>query len=289
MQTLGVDLIVSLFSHRFGLTFGDALACVCVCSEWRIKLERCGQLWASFSRLYGLDGRTEIKESSGEFAMWIRERTVLDASRFAPPLTRLREKRPKKYPRSCLLVLGGKFSGKTCLICRVVHPERFVEYYDPTIADVYRRLLGCSCHAEACPILLEIIEAYSSEEFSALTDQWIRDSQVFWTTILPHSITNGEAETILNDLKSRIVAVKEEEAALERVIIVMTKCDEATPEQLRRFEALCMKLKLRFICVSAKENINMDQLISATAHIAWNAGPRESTPTAPHRSRCIAF
>jgi GTPase KRas protein len=71
-------------------------------------------------------------------------------------------------------VLGDGGVGKTALTIQLCS-NHFVEEYDPTIEDSYRKQVVID--DESC--LLEILDTAGQEEFTALRDQWIRDCEGF--------------------------------------------------------------------------------------------------------------
>ncbi|KAF2186679.1 hypothetical protein K469DRAFT_706676 [Zopfia rhizophila CBS 207.26] len=58
---------------------------------------------------------------------------------------------------------------------------RYIEIYDPTIEDSYRKQVAI----DSQPCCFEIMHTASREEYIALRDEWIRDGEAF---ILMYSI-----------------------------------------------------------------------------------------------------
>ena len=59
----------------------------------------------------------------------------------------------------------------------------FVETYDPTIEDSYRKQVVL----DDAPALLEVLDTAGQEEYTALRDQWIREGEGF---LLVYSIAS---------------------------------------------------------------------------------------------------
>jgi len=81
-----------------------------------------------------------------------------------------------------MVVIGGGGVGKSALTIQFTQ-NHFVEEYDPTIEDSYRK----QCKVDNETSLLEILDTAGQEEFSAMRDQWIRSGDGF---ILAYAINN---------------------------------------------------------------------------------------------------
>ncbi|KAI5287919.1 Ras GTPase ras2 [Ascosphaera aggregata] len=100
-----------------------------------------------------------------------------------------------------LVVLGDGGVGKTALTIQLCL-NHFVETYDPTIEDFYRKQVvidGQSC-------MLEVLDTAGQEEYIALRDQWIRDGEGF---ILVYSITSRSSFSRMQKFYQQIQLVKE--------------------------------------------------------------------------------
>jgi len=73
-----------------------------------------------------------------------------------------------------LVVLGGGGVGKSALTIRLV-TDNFLDEYDPTIEDSYRK----NVTIDNDPAMLDILDTAGQEEFSSMQDQWMRDGQGF--------------------------------------------------------------------------------------------------------------
>ena len=71
-----------------------------------------------------------------------------------------------------LVVLGGGGVGKSALTIRLV-TDNFLDEYDPTIEDSYRKQVMIDDETA----LLDILDTAGQEEFSSMQDQWMRDGQ----------------------------------------------------------------------------------------------------------------
>lgn len=73
-----------------------------------------------------------------------------------------------------LVVVGGGGVGKTALTIQYVQ-NQFVDEYDPTIEDLYRK--QSVIDGESC--VLDILDTSGQEEYSAMRDQYMRTGEGF--------------------------------------------------------------------------------------------------------------
>mmetsp|Transcript_86880 Transcript_86880/g.106561 ORF Transcript_86880/g.106561 Transcript_86880/m.106561 type:complete len:198 (+) Transcript_86880:85-678(+) len=81
-----------------------------------------------------------------------------------------------------IVVLGGGGVGKSALTIRLV-TDNFLDEYDPTIEDSYQ----CNLKVDGVDEELDILDTAGQEQFAALQDHWIRESDAF---LLVYSITD---------------------------------------------------------------------------------------------------
>lgn len=77
----------------------------------------------------------------------------------------------------------------------------FVEKYDPTIEDSYRKQVEVD--GQQC--VLEILDTAGTEQFTAMRDLYMKNGQGF---LLVYSITSIVTLSDLHDLRDQIVNVK---------------------------------------------------------------------------------
>jgi len=73
-----------------------------------------------------------------------------------------------------VVVVGEGGVGKSCLTIQFIS-EKFVEEYDPTMEDSYRKQV--TVDGEEC--LLDIFDTAGQEDFSAVRDQYMRTGDGF--------------------------------------------------------------------------------------------------------------
>ncbi|KAK5092346.1 RAS2 protein [Exophiala xenobiotica] len=173
-----------------------------------------------------------------------------------------------------LVVLGDGGVGKTALTIQLCL-NHFVETYDPTIEDSYRKQVVID--AQAC--MLEVLDTAGQEEYTALRDQWIRDGEGF---ILVYSITSRNSYDRIRKFFNQVQRVKEShhpgsptghsylQAQMQHgpvysgpvpVMLVGNKSDKHHEREVSSQEgqALAKELGCEFVEASAKNCVNVEK------------------------------
>ncbi|KAL7419371.1 RAS2 protein [Cryptotrichosporon argae] len=103
-----------------------------------------------------------------------------------------------------ITVLGDGGVGKTALTVQFTMSS-FVEAYDPTIEDCYRK----QWVVDEQPCLLEVLDTAGQEEYTALRDQWIRDGEGF---LVVYSIASRSTFERIERIVERVHRVKDDSA-----------------------------------------------------------------------------
>ena len=114
-----------------------------------------------------------------------------------------------------IVVLGSGGVGKSALTVQFVQGI-FVEKYDPTIEDSYRKQVEVD--GQQC--MLEILDTAGTEQFTAMRDLYMKNGQGF---VLVYSITAQSTFNDLQDLKEQILRVKDSDEV--PMVLVGNKCD----------------------------------------------------------------
>merc|ERR1712217_851462 len=99
------------------------------------------------------------------------------------------------------VVLGGGGVGKSALTIRLV-TDNFLDEYDPTIEDSYRKQV----EIDGQTALLDILDTAGQEEFASMQDQWMREGKGF---LLVYNITPRTTFTEIRSLREEILRAKE--------------------------------------------------------------------------------
>jgi len=149
-------------------------------------------------------------------------------------------------------LLGDGGVGKTALALQFTL-NCFIETYDPTLEDVYRKKL--SVDEQLC--FIEVIDTAGQQEYSALQDQWVREGQGF---ILVYSVTSRISFSRLEEFHQTMIRIKRFTPVF---LLVGNKSDqtkrEVTPEEGRR---LAQQFNCQFMETSAKTSQNVEKVFS---------------------------
>lgn len=149
-----------------------------------------------------------------------------------------------------LVVLGSGGVGKSALTVQFVQGI-FVEKYDPTIEDSYRKQVEIDQHQ----CILEILDTAGTEQFTAMRDLYMKNGQGF---VLVYSITSQGTFNDLTDLRDQILRVKDTEDV--PMVLVGNKCDLEDERVVGKDQGqqLARQLNIHtFLETSAKMKINV--------------------------------
>ncbi|XJO71451.1 hypothetical protein BDV3_000963 [Batrachochytrium dendrobatidis] len=153
-----------------------------------------------------------------------------------------------------LVVVGGGGVGKSALTIQFIQ-EHFVDEYDPTIEDSYRK----QTVVDGEVAMLDVLDTAGQEEYSAMRVdtrffQYMRSGEGFMCV---YSVTSRPSFEEIEPYFRQILRVKD----VERypIIIVANKADLIYERMITSVEgqALAAKLKSHYIETSAKENFNV--------------------------------
>ncbi|KAJ4863041.1 ras family domain-containing protein [Trichoderma breve] len=171
-----------------------------------------------------------------------------------------------------LVVLGDGGVGKTALTIQLCL-QHFVETYDPTIEDSYRKQVVI----DGQPCMLEVLDTAGQEEYTALRDQWIRDGEGF---VLVYSIASRSSFTRIKRFHHQIQRVKE--SLPVPIMLVGNKSDRVTEREVSTQEghALARELGCEFVEASAKNCINVEKAFYDVVRILRRQRQQASRPPA---------
>ena len=144
-----------------------------------------------------------------------------------------------------VVVLGSGGVGKSALTIRFV-TDNFLEDYDPTIEDSYRKQISVD---EECA-RLDILDTAGQEEYSSMQDQWIRDGKGF---LLVYAINQKSSFEEIHMIRDKILRSKDEDSV--PIVLVGNKCDLADEREVSQDEAkeLASSWGCKWIEASARE------------------------------------
>ena len=182
------------------------------------------------------------------------------------------------YHNYKLCVLGDGAVGKTAVTIQFCS-SIFVENYDPTIEDSYKRQVVID--DEAC--IINVLDTSGQDEFQSLRSQWIRDSEAF---LLIYSITQRTSFEQLPKFIDQIISAKcDSDDSV--IVIVGNKCDMENYREVSKEEGMkfAKENSSKHFETSAKQRINVDEVFFAAVREMRRKNPRNK-PEKPIFSFC---
>lgn len=177
-----------------------------------------------------------------------------------------------------IVVLGSGGVGKSALTVQFVQGI-FVEKYDPTIEDSYRKQVEVD--GQQC--MLEILDTAGTEQFTAMRDLYMKNGQGF---VLVYSITAQSTFNDLQDLREQILRVKDTDDV--PMVLVGNKCDledeRVVGKDLGR--SLASQFNCAFMETSAKAKINVNDIFYDLVQQINKKSP-ERKPNKKKKSLCV--
>uniref|UniRef100_A0A8C4TNI3 small monomeric GTPase n=1 Tax=Erpetoichthys calabaricus TaxID=27687 RepID=A0A8C4TNI3_ERPCA len=142
-----------------------------------------------------------------------------------------------------LVVVGAGGVGKSALTIQLIQ-NHFVDEYDPTIEDSYRKQVVID--GETC--LLDILDTAGQEEYSAMRDQYMRTGEGF---LCVFAINNLKSFEDVHLYRSQINRVKDSDDV--PMVLVGNKCDlPSRTVETKPAQELAKSYGIPFVETSAK-------------------------------------
>lgn len=161
---------------------------------------------------------------------------------------------PKPLHKVIMVGYGGV--GKSALTLQFMYDE-FVEDYEPTKADSYRKnicLGGQDCQ-------IDILDTAGQEDYAAIRDNYFRSGEGF---LCVFSITERESFEATQDFRDQILRVKGADSATDNIpfILIGNKSDLDVRRQVPISEAedMAKSWRVPYIETSAKTKDNVDKV-----------------------------
>ncbi|KAM9999676.1 hypothetical protein ACTFIZ_008127 [Dictyostelium cf. discoideum] len=166
--------------------------------------------------------------------------------------------------RLCIMGDGGV--GKTSITIQFIS-NHFVNCYDPTIEDLYRK----QCEIDNQVYMLDILDTAGQDELTSTKDQWIRSCAIrnHWIKscegfILVYSISSRSSFDKIQSFLDQIKLLKSEKVP---IILIANKSDLDEERQVtyQEGENFANRFSMSFMEVSAKNKLNIDELFNQIA------------------------
>eukprot|EP00800_Vazella_pourtalesii_P009420 TRINITY_DN2369_c1_g1_i1.p1 TRINITY_DN2369_c1_g1~~TRINITY_DN2369_c1_g1_i1.p1 ORF type:complete len:193 (-),score=40.28 TRINITY_DN2369_c1_g1_i1:220-798(-) len=183
----------------------------------------------------------------------------------------------KEFTEFKLVVVGSGAVGKSALTLQFVQSE-FIEEYDPTIEDTFRR----QCAIDDQVVMLDILDTAGQDEFSAMREQFFQYGEGF---LLVYSIIDRQSFQEIEKLNNHINRVKNKDNLPK--ILVGNKGDLASQRVVSALEgdALAAKLGIKYLEGSAKHNVNVDRAFHEVVRLIRTYRDNEKKEKKPVKKR----
>jgi len=153
-----------------------------------------------------------------------------------------------------VVVLGSGGVGKSALTVQFVS-GCFMEKYDPTIEDFYRKEI----EVDDSPCVLEILDTAGTEQFASMRDLYIRNGQGF---VVVYSLTNAQTFQDIKGMKEQITRVKGTDRV--PILLVANKVDLEHQREVSAAEGMNLSRLWGspFIEASAKSRCGVNEMFA---------------------------
>eukprot|EP00112_Aurelia_sp_Birch-Aquarium-sp1_P022235 Seg62.5 transcript_id=Seg62.5/GoldUCD/mRNA.D3Y31 product="Ras-related protein Ral-a" protein_id=Seg62.5/GoldUCD/D3Y31 len=150
-----------------------------------------------------------------------------------------------------IIMVGSGGVGKSALTLQYMY-EEFVEDYEPTKADSYRKTVmldGAECQ-------VDILDTAGQEDYAAIRDNYIRSGEGF---LCVFSICEPESFSATSELREQILRVKTEDSI--PFILIGNKVDLEEKRQVTNDEgeSRAKEWNVPYIETSAKTKVNVEK------------------------------
>lgn len=179
-----------------------------------------------------------------------------------------------------IVVVGSGSVGKSALTIRFVQ-SYFVDEYDPTIEDSYRRQYIVD--DQTC--LLNILDTAGQDEYSAMRDHYMREGEGF---ICVFSLTSSGSLQELPKFIGNIARVKDTDYCQLSLIIVGNKLDLIEQREVNRSDAIALAKTFgaAYFETSAKFGNNVNEIYCQMVRIINQHRERVSIKQKTKYSHC---
>lgn len=152
-----------------------------------------------------------------------------------------------------VIMVGSGGVGKSALTLQFMYDE-FVEDYEPTKADSYRKKVVL----DGEEVQIDILDTAGQEDYAAIRDNYFRSGEGF---LLVFSITEHESFTATVEFREQILRVKAEEDKIP-LLLVGNKSDLEERRQVSVDEARgkAEEWGVQYVETSAKTRANVDKV-----------------------------
>lgn len=154
-----------------------------------------------------------------------------------------------------VVVLGSGAVGKSCITIQYIQGH-FVERYDPTIEDVFRKPV----EIDNQPAVLTIVDTAGQDAFGTVRDQYLKRGQGF---LLVYSIADSESFQQLKRIYAQLLRTKGDHTQMS-CVVVGNKLDLAAQRAVSYDEGKLFATHARspFVEISAKNRGQVEEVFA---------------------------
>jgi len=183
-----------------------------------------------------------------------------------------------------IVVVGGGGVGKSAITVQYIS-HHFVEYYDPTIEDSYKK----QKHVDGEVAHIEILDTAGQEEFSCMTEMWLRGADGY---LIVFSVTRQLTFNEVRYYLERIERTKDDSPKNIPITIFANKVDLENEREVTQDDAMSLA-NLNGVCYlegSAKERLNIEEAFDGLVRIIKKSRkPVENTGKNAKKNLCIVL
>lgn len=152
-----------------------------------------------------------------------------------------------------VIVIGSGGVGKSALTLQFMYDE-FVEDYEPTKADSYRKKIML----DGKEAQIDILDTAGQEDYAAIRDNYIRSGEAF---LCVYSILEQESLNATEELREQVLRVKNDDKTVP-FLLVGNKTDLESRRSVSQESAieLARQWGVPYVETSAKTRQNVDQV-----------------------------
>ncbi|KAL7720914.1 Ras family GTPase RAS1 [Entamoeba marina] len=181
-----------------------------------------------------------------------------------------------------LVLFGVGSVGRSSIVIREIQ-NYFINEYDPTIEDYYRKIL----EIDGEQVAIEILDTSEFEGDCPSMIQWRREGEGF---VIVYSITDRDSFCYVSAIHKRILEMKYiKDNTYLPIILVGNKIDleEERKVTTEEGEQLADSLGIDFIECSAKEGININEIFEIITSNVINNSPRKLNQSKERKRGCM--
>jgi len=162
-------------------------------------------------------------------------------------------KKPNQQPAlHKVIMVGSGGVGKSALTLQFMYDE-FVEDYEPTKADSYRKKVVL----DGEEVQIDILDTAGQEDYAAIRDNYFRSGEGF---LCVFSITEDESFQATQEFRDQILRVKNDENIPFLLVGNKSDLDEKRKVSLAEANARAQQWGVPYVETSAKTRDNVDKV-----------------------------